>query len=143
MPTYTYRCDTCTAVRDEFNRVAECESAAPECCGARMRIKIQPVMGSVQGECHYRCPATGQMVTSWKQREEIFAKYNLMDARDHTPEFVKRESDRRIANDERIAAEMDMPDEFDAAARAEIMAQIFDDKLSGVIPSTITGPTII
>lgn len=128
MPTYTYRCDTCTHVQDEFNRVAECESAAPMCCGERMSIKIQPVMGSVQGECHYRCPATGQLVTSWKQRNEIFKRHNLMDARDMNPGFVKRESDAQIARDEAIAAEMDMPEGFDHDA---IMSQLMDEKLAG------------
>jgi hypothetical protein len=81
MPLYPYRCTECGAEEDAFNSVSNRESGAPECHG-KMVPYIVPVRGHVAENCHYVCPQTGQQVTSWRQRKNILAEHNLVDARD-------------------------------------------------------------
>lgn len=96
MPLYDYRCRKCESVREDvFNRMRESESNAPLCCGTPMAIVLQAPMVTVQMEAHYKCPATGINVTSWRQRRNIFAEHNLRDANDHPPEQVIRDANRR------------------------------------------------
>lgn len=83
MPIYTYKCPECQSERDDFNRIDDRHTNAPTCeCGARMAMQISPVRGVVQKDANYVCPATGEQVTSYRQRRNLFAKHNLMDARD-------------------------------------------------------------
>lgn len=109
MPLYSYRCAECGAETDAFNSVAECETSAPECHG-RMQIAIQPVRSTMQKDLCYVCPATGEKVTSWRQRENIFKKHDLVDARDIKPDFVIRKQKERRAAREKLWRSMDMPD---------------------------------
>lgn len=98
-------------MRDQFNRVSECESSAPVCCEAPMKIAIQPVMGMVQRDCQYLCPVTDRPVTSNRQRRNIMAEHGLIDANDVKPAqtFEKR---RRVREaNEKLAAELPKPDE--------------------------------
>ena len=84
MPLYAYKCPSCGAESDDFNRIDERHTHAPNCdhCAVQMSMVIPPVRGIVQETAHYVCPATGERVTSWRQRRNIMAKHDLVDARD-------------------------------------------------------------
>lgn len=85
MPLYAYRCPTCQAEQDAYLPVAEVDSGAPECPGhGQMRQYLTPPMISVQAECHFICSATeGDIpVTTHRQRANIMAEHNLIDARE-------------------------------------------------------------
>ncbi len=62
-----------------------------------MRVKIQPVIGYVQKDCHYKCPVTGQAVMSNRQRNNIMAEHNLIDANDFplTPKVIEQAEARK------------------------------------------------
>lgn len=83
MPLYAYRCPVCNAEQDEFNRIAERETGAPDCPDhGQMLPIISPVRGIVQADCHFICSATDQPVTTHRQRQNIMAEHNLIDARE-------------------------------------------------------------
>lgn len=96
MPIYAYRCQECGAEQDEFNKISDRESGAPECHGV-MQPFITPTMISAQEDCHYICPETGKGVTSWQQRKNIFAEHGLIDARGLDYKKRIEEKDRKVA----------------------------------------------
>jgi putative FmdB family regulatory protein len=81
MPLYEYQCDSCETRRDEVRRIIDRNMPKTCGCGGVFEHKIftAPV-GRVQEEAHYICPATGEKVTSWAQRKNLFAKHNLVEA---------------------------------------------------------------
>lgn len=93
MPLYTFKCGDCGSVQDDvlLHMVDIGTDAEPSCCGARMTQVLHVPMATVQGECHYVCPKTGEKITSRKQRAENFARNGLMDANDFTPDYLHRE----------------------------------------------------
>lgn len=96
MPIYTYKCPQCESERDDFNRIDDRHTNAPVCeCGTRMAMQISPVRGSVQPDAHYVCPASGERVTSHRQRRETFAKHGLMDARDFDKSWRQQQTDEK------------------------------------------------
>lgn len=102
MPTYVYRC-TCGETLERVNRIAERRTNAPHHCGEPMDIVIQPPLSaSVQAEAHYICPATGEKVTSRRQRKYLFEKHGLIDADDVNP-GLKRAQDNLHAADKEAA----------------------------------------
>ncbi len=124
MPLYDYHCRTCGGARaDVFNRMADCESNAPRCCDSPMSIVIQRPMVTVQAEAHYVCPATGEKVTSWRQRRNIFAKHRLRDANDHPPEQVIRDENRKW-------------DKIRERAKAAVPDELKHIKLEDLLPAT-------
>ena len=106
MPTYTFRCPACGTVRETFARVSEKEASTPNCCGQRSETLLQPSYGYVQSQCHYRCPVTREGVTSWKQRNEIMKRKNLMDMSDMNPAKEIAKAEARKAENQRLAAQM-------------------------------------
>ena len=89
---YDYRCTHCGAERlNVHNSIANRKTNAPECCGDKMTIIITAApMGFVDREIHYKCPVTNQEVTSRRQRNEIMARNNLMDANDFKDSIKKK-----------------------------------------------------
>ena len=75
-----------------------------------METVIQPVAGYVQMDCHYRCPVTRQGVTSWKQRQEIFATHGLRDGSDWDPAQEIAKAQREQAESLALAAQMPQVD---------------------------------
>ena len=57
-----------------------------------MAIKLTPVIGYMQRDCHYICPVTREPVTSNRQRSRIMAQHNLIDANDFplTPKVIEK-----------------------------------------------------
>lgn len=106
MPLYAYKCPACGTDTEDFNRVDDRHTNAPVCqCGTRMAMQICPVRGNVQQDAHYVCPATGEKVTSWRQRRNIMAKHDLVDARDiNTPEARRKRREAKRAKLERAKA---------------------------------------
>jgi putative FmdB family regulatory protein len=100
MPIYAYKCPKCGAECDEFNRIDDRHEKSPVCaeCGAKTAMMISPVRGSVQENCQYVCPQTGQGVTTHRQRRNILAEHNLVDARDinSSAEREKRRQRKRV-----------------------------------------------
>lgn len=97
MPNYDFHCETCHETREYFLRMSEIGTEAePTCCNHRMRqvFTVAP-MGRVQQECHYVCPATGERITSWRQRANNFARHGLMDANDFTPEYLQKRDEKK------------------------------------------------
>ena len=102
MPTYVYQCE-CGQRTERFNRIAERYSNAPICHGS-MAIVPQAPMVSVQADAHYICPATGERVTSRRQRKYMMEKGGYIDADDVNPGLIKAQ-DKQFAEDARIAKE--------------------------------------
>lgn len=86
----------------------------PECHGP-MGIVIQPAHGHVKMECHYKCPVTGEGVTTWKQRNELFARHNLSDAAsDYTADQIIDKAVKKQEANNRLAAGMPHHDDYEA-----------------------------
>jgi hypothetical protein len=105
MPTYSFEC-ACGERKEQFLKMSELESNTPVHCGQKMRVVIQPVAGYVQMECRYRCPATREKITTWKQRKESFARNRLRDASDVTAEQEITRQQKRKAENDRLARQM-------------------------------------
>jgi hypothetical protein len=103
MPIYVYRCE-CGETCEESNRIDSRHSNAPSHCGHPMAIVPQASMVSVQAEAHYVCPATGERITSRRQRAYVMQSNGLIDADDVNPGLIKAQ-DKRQAEDARIAKE--------------------------------------
>lgn len=100
---YDYACPSCGSEATRVNRIAERRTNAPDCCGQKMNIVIKTApMGFVDREIHYECVATGEKVTSRRQRNEIMARENLVDANDIIPSHKQRMEKKRKW-DEKIA----------------------------------------
>lgn len=92
MPLYDFHCDHCGRTDEYVLRMSEIGTdAEPTCCDHRMQqVFTKAPMGSVQQECRYVCPATGERITSWRQRANNFAKNGLMDANDFSPAYLEK-----------------------------------------------------
>jgi hypothetical protein len=93
---YEYMCETCGRREEAVRTVAQMLDG-PVCCLAVMTKKIfTPGMRPfVASEESYQCVATGQKVTSSRQRRYILDKHELADVRefgDHDPAELARES---------------------------------------------------
>jgi len=105
MPAYDFQCKACHSVQEEFLRVADLDTSQISCtaCGGEtQRVILRAPMGMVQSEAHYRCPVTGEAVTSNRQRRYIMDKNNLVDANDFPPERIfedRRKLRAKIAHD--------------------------------------------
>lgn len=78
---YEYECKVCGNQTESVNRMADRHTGAPSCCDQQMNLYIgTPPMGYVDRSIFYRCPVTGEGVTSKKQRREIMAREGLVSA---------------------------------------------------------------
>lgn len=78
MPMYEYQCVSCETRTEAFRRIAD-RMVPFDCdCGGVFEQKIFTApSATVQEECHYVCPATGDKITSWRQRRNQFAEKGL------------------------------------------------------------------
>ena len=109
MPMYDYQCKTCAAITTRFKKIVD-RNDAPTCdCDSVMRLAILSAPATqVQPEAHYLCPATGQEVTSWRQRKNLFAKHDLIQADpDRNAETQSR--NQKKARDQKKIAENYLP----------------------------------
>lgn len=81
MPLYTYKCAECGKTEDAYRSMAD-RDHGPECHGPMRKIitptMVQQVMG---GHAYpgYKCPVTGEFVSSRKRRREIMQEHNLIE----------------------------------------------------------------
>jgi RNA-binding protein YlmH len=75
-----------------------------------MDVKIQPVIGYVQRPTDYKCPVTGQWVSSNRQRANIMREHNLIDANDFplTPAVIEKE-ERKLKDRATLSAKLKDP----------------------------------
>lgn len=108
MPTYVYECQECGAEREAFNRVADCETHAPQCHGA-MRIVPQAGMFTIRGAWeNYQSPLSGRIVQSDRQRSEEMREFDVIDARE-LGDPKKRALDYLEKNKAKVALANSMP----------------------------------
>lgn len=100
MPLYTYQCAICETKSDHFNRMAERESGAPDCCGTQTHPIITACMVQVPGgiDICYRSPETGEPIQSMRKRRYDMEKAGAADPRDYMDSwrknYKKRADDR-------------------------------------------------
>jgi hypothetical protein len=75
-----------------------------------MDVKIQPVIGYVQRPTDYKCPVTGQWVSTNRQRQNIMREHNLIDANDFplTPKVIEQE-ERKVKDRAALGAKLKEP----------------------------------
>ena len=86
MPIYTYQCEVCDSITDEYRAVDRRHDFTFCECGHLMKLKIMPTQlapvlggGDFQG---YQCPVTDKWITSRKERRRIMDEHNLVDVGD-------------------------------------------------------------
>lgn len=104
MPLYDYRCAVCGEESELYRSLSD-QATAPQHCGMDMvQIHKAAPYGAVQMEARYVCPATGQKITTWKQRHETFRRHNLADVSDmSSSKWYERES-KKWAEIKRLAS---------------------------------------
>ena len=112
MPTYVSECQIC-GTKHHYIRSIKNREDTPPCCGEKTKKIIVAVningLGAFE---NYKCPETGQIVTSNKQRAEIMAKHDLVDARetgsakDHINRAKKKQQKiNESLNDDNVSVE--------------------------------------
>lgn len=102
MPMYDYQCPACRSVTTRFRKV-DTRHNGPQCeCGEQMAIAIlNAPFGRVQPEAHYVCPATGEHITSHRQRQNNFARHGLEPAdQDQQKELMQRRMKKKKDRDQ-------------------------------------------
>jgi len=86
MPIYSYQCDICESIIDEYRTIDNRHDPVFCDCGQGMSLKIVPTQiapvlggGDFQG---YLCPVTDKWVTSRKERKEIMKRHDLVEVGD-------------------------------------------------------------
>lgn len=72
-----------------------------------MEIELTPVMGYLQRDCNYKCPVTGDVVRSQRQRNYIMESHDLRDANDYKSNFTKQKAD--FEKRKQLAATLSIP----------------------------------
>ena len=96
MPMYDYQCRVCGGVTTRFRKIVDRNDRMTCDCDGVMQLAILSAPAAkIQPEAHYMCPATGQEVTSWRQRKNLFAKHDLVQADpDRNAETQKRNQEK-------------------------------------------------
>ena len=104
MPTYDYQCGDCGGITTRFRKMDNRNDALSCECGSQMNLAILSApYGHVQPEAHYLCPVTGEKVTSWRQRKNLFAKHDLIDANEVDQKALKRDRLAKKAKRDELA----------------------------------------
>lgn len=114
MPIYPYKCENCGTSQDGFNRIAERDSNAPQCCGKQTARQLSAPMVFVPDWSSYKCPVTDQIVSSERQRRNIMAEHRLVDANDLPPKYVIEKKKAKTAANKALAEKLtaDIPKEI-------------------------------
>lgn len=80
MPTYEYKCLDCGEYITRYNSVDARRINTPKCqCGGNTEFKISmPMIASAARFENYKCPVTGDIVTSQKKKKYIEDKNDLI-----------------------------------------------------------------
>lgn len=106
MAIYGYLCPVCGKSQDLFNRISERDANAPICCGIQSARQLSAPMVFVPQNCGYKCPVSDQIVTSYRQRQNIMAEHGLRDANDVKPAQIIAERKRKTAERNALAAQL-------------------------------------
>jgi len=85
---YESKCDICGTVHEFYCKASELKDSYPVCCDIQTHRYFSPqstpqiASSTARVFENYKCPETGVVVTSDRQRNEILAKHNLIDARE-------------------------------------------------------------
>lgn len=79
MPVYTYAC-SCGHADEQFNRVDDRHTHAPEHCGERMSIRLSAPMISVQAEARFASSIDGSIITTRRARSEHMKRHGVVEA---------------------------------------------------------------
>ena len=110
MFTYEYRCTRCGRETEAVRRMSERLTKAPECCGERMaQVFLTPPVGFVDNMDAYRSPATGEVITSRRQRRYEMEKNDLIDANDFAKSYEQRKAEKERNQAEIAAIKAEMP----------------------------------
>lgn len=83
MPVYELRCTSCAKRSEQFRTVKNHGQWTDCACGGQQQqIISRPMSVHVDNMPDYVCPATGERITSRKQRNDSFARHGLVDAND-------------------------------------------------------------
>lgn len=129
---YDYLCMNCGHQEERHNKIDERKTNAPVCCGEPMNIVIlKAPMGFVDNMEAYKCVATGEVITSRRQRRYVMEKGDYIDANDFkkTPEQRRAEKAKKQAELKAIRDEI--PAELQAAMKTEIKREADKFKASG------------
>lgn len=83
MPIYAFRCAACGSDQDQFARVVDRDANPPTCCGAAMARQVTAPMVSVSQTEPYRCPMSGETVTTERRRKYLMEANGVVDAREY------------------------------------------------------------
>lgn len=97
---YTYECTACRRTQEKVRRVANRRDPVDCDCGAPAKLKITPVAVNTAGCTFDSFQAHGiagrPVITSERQRKEMMARHELLDARDVIePPTVEEEAAQR------------------------------------------------
>jgi predicted nucleic acid-binding Zn ribbon protein len=88
---YEYQCQNTGQIITRVRRIQDRRLPCDCNCGARAKFGIFTApSGHVQPEAHYICPVTNQQVTSWRQRKNTFAEFDLIDANETDQKSLKK-----------------------------------------------------
>ena len=118
MPLYSYQCPTCGTEHEAMRRLAESDAPGPECCGAPTVKRITAPMVSVAAFENYRCPMSGEIVQSFRQRRRLMEKHNVVDARDFESHWKRTEAKRAAERQAAVKHYEGVPDAVKKAAEA-------------------------
>ena len=85
---YETKCHQCEQIHSYIAKATDYKEKAPICCGTQTARYFSPNSipqvnsSSARVFENYKCPETGVVVTSDRQRNNILAKHDLIDARE-------------------------------------------------------------
>ena len=126
MPKYVYTCASCFRETEGIRRIAD-RHKSPVCdCGSKTNLTITATafVCPAADFTGYRCVATGQEITSERQRKEVMKEHGLADAREFgTPDWDQLEQDRGAFHRE-AEKPMEAPAELRDALKREGKADL-------------------
>jgi putative FmdB family regulatory protein len=120
MPIYAFKCPACGASQDAFLHIADRDTSAPECCGAKTERQITACMVFVRAFESHKSVITGEIIQSERQRREMMAREGLVDANDYKPaDVIAKKKAERAKNYELAAGLPTLPE----AIREQVFAE--------------------
>ena len=105
MPIYTYTCENGHQF-DRFLRLADYKKPQTCDCGLEAKRKIMPTMVNcdIQPWDHYISPASGKLITSYKERRADMAETGCVD---YEPSLTRDVTKHMHVEDEKLEKRMD------------------------------------
>jgi len=102
---YDYKCPQCGKQTEAINKIADRHTNAPECHGKMQLFISRAPYAYMPMEIRYVCPVTRTGITNKRQRLNVMAKYDLVDANDIvTDKSIDRQLKRKEELDNIVAS---------------------------------------